>query len=202
MNHTARPLRINVGFLVNQPPGFQREVLVEFDTYKFEDDFEVNDLHGMITLARTQNGVRVLADLAANIPMECGRCGAITQELHSEFEEIFTFAHRPLSEDEAIIRRMAISDFDPIIREYMLLEVHIRQSASLTVRDYARFAGRTSTIAFVSMEKLRKAAGIQARSRAASIKITGEYIGNSNPDPSDSDSILDSLLEKADLQAI
>lgn len=124
MNHTARPLRINVGFLVNQPPGFQREVLVEFDTYKFEDDFEVNDLHGMITLARTQNGVRVLADLAANIPMECGRClEPFTQELHSEFEEIFTFAHRPLSEDEAIIPEDGNLDFDPIIREYMLLEV-------------------------------------------------------------------------------
>ena len=124
MNHTARPLRINVGFLVNQAPGFQREIPLEFESYKFEEDFEVGDLRGLITLARTQNGVRALADVEGNIPMDCGRClEPFTQELHSEIEEIFTFAHRPLSEDEAIIPEDGNIDFAPIIREYLLLEV-------------------------------------------------------------------------------
>lgn len=124
MNHTARPLRINVGFLVNQAPGFQRDVPLEFETYQFEDDFVVADLQGLITLARTQNGVRALGDVGGNIPMDCGKClESFRQDLHSEFEEIFTFAHRPLSEDEAIIPEDGNIDFDPIIREYLLLEV-------------------------------------------------------------------------------
>jgi uncharacterized protein len=124
VNHTVHPLRINVGFLVNQPPGFQREVPLEFDHFSFDEDLQVENLRGMITLSRTQNGVRSLGEMSATTPLECGRClETFQQELQSEFEEIFTFAHRPLSEDEVIIPDDLNIDFETIIREYLLLEI-------------------------------------------------------------------------------
>ncbi|MBM3136639.1 MAG: DUF177 domain-containing protein [Chloroflexi bacterium] len=124
MNQTVHPLRINVGFLVNQPPGFQREVPIEFDHFRFDEDFLAEDLRGTITLSHTQNGVRSMGEISARIPLECGRClDDYQQELQSEFEEIFTFSHRPLSEDEAIISEDGNIDFEPIIREYLLLEI-------------------------------------------------------------------------------
>ena len=124
MNHTGQPLRINVGFLVNQPPGFHREIPFEFESYELDEEFTVGKLNGTITLARTLNGVRALVDVYANFPLECGRClEPFTQELHSEFEEIFTFSNRPLSDEEAIIPEDGNIDFKPILREYLLLEI-------------------------------------------------------------------------------
>jgi len=124
VNHTVHPLRINVGFLVNQPPGFQREIPIEFDQLSFDEDFQVEDLKGTITLSRTLNGVRSLGEISATTTLECGRClDSFRQNLKSEFEEIFTFAHRPLSEDEAIIPEDLNIDFEPVIREYLMLEI-------------------------------------------------------------------------------
>ncbi len=123
MNHNAYPLRVNVGFLVNQSPGFQREIPFEFKNYDLDEDLKIENLKGTITLARTQNGVRSLVDVTAITQMECGRClDPFMQELHSDFEEIFTFSNRPLSEEEAIIPEDGNIDFEPIIREYLLLE--------------------------------------------------------------------------------
>ena len=124
MNHSVHPLRVNLGFLINQPPGFQRDIPFDLEQYDFDEDFHVEDLHGSISLSRTQNGVRSLGDISTMISMECGRClDAFPQRLQSEFEEIFTFSNRPLSEDETIIPEEGNIDFEPIIREYLLLEI-------------------------------------------------------------------------------
>lgn len=124
MNHSVHPFRINLGFLVNQSPGFQRDIPFEFDKFVFDEDSRVEDLRGNIALSRTQNGVRALGDASGRISLECGRClETFPQELQSEFEEIFTFSNRPLSEDETIIPEDGNIDFEPIIREYLLLEI-------------------------------------------------------------------------------
>lgn len=124
MNHTVRPLRINLGFLVNQPPGFQRDIPFELENLKFDEEFDTEDFHGTISLARTQNGVRSFGDASAKTSLECGRClDAFTHLLQTDFEEIFTFSNRPLSEEEAIIPEDGNIDFEPIIREYLMLEI-------------------------------------------------------------------------------
>lgn len=124
MTQTVRPFRINVGFLINQPAGFQREVPFEFESYTLDDELFVEDLKGVITLARTQNGVRSLVDVHALTTLECGRClESFKRELLADFEEIFTFSNRPLSEEEEIIPENGNIDFEPIIREYLLLEI-------------------------------------------------------------------------------
>lgn len=124
MNFTARPFRINLGFLINQPAGFQREIPFEFNQYQFDEEFIVSDLQGMITLARTLNGVRALGEFDALTTVDCGRClEPFSQALHPEFEEIFAFASHPLSEEEDIIPEDGNIDFEPILREYLLLEV-------------------------------------------------------------------------------
>ena len=124
MNQSVHSLRINLGFLVNQPPGFLRDIPFDFECYDFDEDFHVEDFRGTLSLSRTRNGVRSLGDVSANISMECGRClETYQQKLQSEFEEIFTFSNRPLSEDETIIPEDGNIDFGPIIREYLLLEI-------------------------------------------------------------------------------
>ena len=124
MNPTSRPFRINIGFLINQPVGTLREIPLEFENYAFEKEFPVQDFHGVISLARTQNGIRSLVDINVKTDAECSRClESYKQDLHTEFEEIFTFENRPLSEEEQIIPEDGNIDFEPLIREYLMLEM-------------------------------------------------------------------------------
>ena len=124
MNPTQRPFRINIGFLINQPVGTLREIPLEFESYSLENEYPVEDFQGVISLARTQNGIRSLVDINAKIDAECSLClKSIKQNLHTEFEEIFTFENRPLSEEEQIIPEDGNIDFEPLIREYLMLEM-------------------------------------------------------------------------------
>ena len=128
MNPTHRPLRINIGFLINQPVGFLREIPIDLKNYSFENEFPVENLNGVITLARTQNGIRALVELRAKIEAECDRClEPYQQELNTSFEEIFTFENRPLSEDETIIPEDGNLDFETLIREYLILDMPVKQ---------------------------------------------------------------------------
>ena len=124
MNPTGRPFRINIGFLINQPIGTLREIPLEIESFSLEKEFPVENLRGVISLARTHNGIRSLADISAVTDSECGRClEAFKQEIHTEFEENFTFENRPLSEEELIIPEDGNIDFEPLIREYLMLEM-------------------------------------------------------------------------------
>ena len=124
VNPNHRPFRINIVFLINQPVGTLREIPFEYESYIIEKEFPFKDLHGVISLARTHNGIRSLVDFYANTKVECGRClEPFKQDLHTEFEEIFTFENRPLSEDEEIIPEDGNIDFEPLTREYLMLGI-------------------------------------------------------------------------------
>jgi uncharacterized protein len=124
VNPTRRPFRINIGFLINQPVGTLREIPIESESYSLEKEFPVENLHGVISLARTHNGIRSLSDIYAATDSDCGRClEPFKQKLHAEFEENFTFENRPLSDEEQIIPEDGNIDFEPLIREYLVLEM-------------------------------------------------------------------------------
>jgi uncharacterized protein len=126
VNHPRRPLRINIGFLINQPAGFQREIPFELAELPIDENARLDVPKGLIRIARTQNGVRALIEFSAEINAECGRClETFHLPLSTHFEEIFTFPNRPLSEDEQIIPEDGNIDFEPLVRDYLLLEVPI-----------------------------------------------------------------------------
>ncbi len=124
MNSNRRLFRINIGFLINQPVGTLREIPIEAKSISLEKEFPVEDLRGVISLARTHNGIRSINTVHALAEAECGRClESFKQTLDCEFEENFTFENRPLSEEELIIPEDGNIDFEPLIREYLELEM-------------------------------------------------------------------------------
>jgi uncharacterized protein len=142
VNLKRRPFRINIGFLINQPIGTLREIPFEFENYILENEFPVDDLRGIITLARTQNGIRALIDFFADTESECGRClEPFKLKLHANFEAIFTFENRPLSEDEEIIPEDGNIDFEPLIREYLMLEIPFKPICKPDCRGLCSFCG-------------------------------------------------------------
>ncbi len=126
MNRSAQIFRMNVGFFTNQPIGYNRDIPFELEHYTFDETLAVDDLKGNINLSRTQTGLRLQAVLTAQTIVECGRClETFCLPLESHFEEIFTFENRALPEDEAVIPESGNLDFEPYIRDYLLLEVPI-----------------------------------------------------------------------------
>jgi len=126
VNKAERIFRINVGFLINQPIGYNRDIPFELDHFSFDEILTVIDLKGNLNIDRTQSGLRVQAEFSAVTEAECGRClTSFRQALHTEFEEIFTYEHNPLSDEETIIPEDGNIDFEPYVRDYLLLEVPI-----------------------------------------------------------------------------
>jgi uncharacterized protein len=115
-----------VGFLINQPIGYNRDIPFELGEYTFDENFSVQDLNGNLNLDRTQSGLRIQGHFTASSMVTCGRClEEFELVLDSHFEEIFTYENNPLSEDELIIPETGYIEFEPYIRDYLLLEVPI-----------------------------------------------------------------------------
>jgi uncharacterized protein len=126
VNKPDRIFRINIGFLINQPIGYTREIPFQVGHFTFRENIEVEDLEGMLILNRTQSGLRINAEFNAKMEAQCGRClENFMLPLSTKFEEIFTFENHPLSEDELIIPEDGNIDFQPYICDYLMLEVPI-----------------------------------------------------------------------------
>jgi uncharacterized protein len=112
--------------MLNQPIGYSRDIPIELDHYSFDEILTVDNLKGTLDINRTQSGLRVQANFSAITRAECGRClENFELPLETEFEELFTYEHNPLSEDELIIPEDGNINFESYIRDYVLLEIPI-----------------------------------------------------------------------------
>jgi uncharacterized protein len=143
VNQSDRDFRINVGFLINQPIGYYRDIPFEFEHYTFDESLSVDQLKGVINLNRTQTGLRMLAEFECLTQAECGRClQDFDLSLKTQFEEIFTLENYPLSEDEQIIPESRNIDFRPYIRDYILIEIPINPVCEPDCRGLCKVCGQ------------------------------------------------------------
>lgn len=127
MNQPRKPFRINVGFLINQPIGYVREFPFEYETFQFGNDEKTDDLKGTIKLIRTHSGVQALIDCSAQVNAQCVRClDDFKEELSTGFQELYTFARQPISEDEKSVPEDGFIDFEESIGDYIFLEMPIK----------------------------------------------------------------------------
>jgi len=121
------PLRVNVGFLLNQPAGTSREITFDLPDFKLSPDFGTTSLIGNIRITRTPQGVLAQVDFKANMPATCVRClEDYIQSLHTNFTELFSYKSHPTIELGMVIPEDGNIDFAPLVREYLLLEVPIK----------------------------------------------------------------------------
>lgn len=120
------PLRFNVGFLINQPAGTSRDIHFEFPELLLQPDFEIRDVQGLVRLGKTPQGILVQASFDAKTTAECVRCLVqFDQPLHTEFQELFAFNTRSVSESDIILPEDGNIDLEPLLREYLLVEIPI-----------------------------------------------------------------------------
>lgn len=120
------PLRFNVGFLLNQPVGTSREFHFDFPSMRLQPDLDVKELHGIVKASKTSQGIFLQAAFDAIVSAECVRClTEFDQSLHTDFEELFAFTERSVSDSDLLLPEDANIDLAPLLREYLLVEVPI-----------------------------------------------------------------------------
>jgi uncharacterized protein len=125
VNLPRHPLRINVGFLIKAPLGYYRDIHFEYPEIKLEED-SYTDFTGLVRVNRTPQGILAMCDFTASTIVECMRClKDFTQPLHSEFNELFAFNNRSTDESDLLLNEDGNIDLEPIVREYLVLEVPI-----------------------------------------------------------------------------
>jgi uncharacterized protein len=119
-------LRLNVGFVVAQSAGFSRDFPLELPQVNIPPDLQISNLVGSIRATRTPQGILLQADLQAEVNLECVRClTEFLQPLHINFTELYAFSQRYVTESGLLMPETGVIDLEPLLREYLLLEIPI-----------------------------------------------------------------------------
>jgi uncharacterized protein len=125
VNQSRYPLRVNVGFLVNQQIGTSRDVHFQFPELRISD-LDLVDFEGTARFSRTPQGILVQGNFTAKLSAECVRCLIeFQQPLQMNFSDLFAFKYKGLSDSGLMLPEDGNIDLGPLVREYLLLEVPI-----------------------------------------------------------------------------
>jgi uncharacterized protein len=126
VNPTNNPLRINVGFLINQPIGTSRDIHFDYPTMRIAPDFTVSNFVGMLRVTRTPQGILAQAAFRAEVLSECVRCLAeFVQPISTKFNELYAFNYKTITDSNLILSEDGNINLAPLLREYMLIEMPI-----------------------------------------------------------------------------
>jgi uncharacterized protein len=142
VNSSRNLLRVNVGFLYNQPIGSNRDIHFEFDQIDLYPDMVLNDFNGVVRLNRTLQGILVQGDFKASIEVECVRClEQFNQSLRAVFNELYTFKRQAMTETCLILPADGNLDFSPLVWEYFNLEIPIKPLCRLDCKGLCIMCG-------------------------------------------------------------
>lgn len=120
------PLRINVGFIINQPVGTFRTLEFETEKLELETESVFEQFKGTARVNRVAQGVLIQGDFQADVMVDCVRClEGFLQPLHAEFDEFYAFREEDADETGQLLPENAFIDLGPVVREYLLLEMPI-----------------------------------------------------------------------------
>ena len=121
------PLKINVGFLHNEPIGIYRDIHFDFPELTFPPDLVVKNLSGAVHISRTPQGLMVEGKFKAVIPLECVRClEPFEQPLNIDFAEMYAYKTYDFTESGLFVPEDGNIDLGPVVREYLVLDYPIK----------------------------------------------------------------------------
>ncbi len=142
MKQPRNPLRFNVGFLLNQPIGTYRDIHFEYPEVVLKPDLELSDFEGVARVGRTPQGILVQGDFKAKAPAECVRCLTdFKQSLRTKFDELYAFDQRSITDSGLILPEDANIDLEPLVREYLLIEMPISPLCRLDCKGLCSVCG-------------------------------------------------------------
>jgi uncharacterized protein len=122
VNHVRNPLRINVGFLIHQLIGTNREFQFDLPNLKLEDDLLLHNFTGIARIDRATQGLLVQGRFNARIEEQCVRClDDFLQPLEAELSELYSFKNQPTADSGLVIPDDGNIDLAPLVWEYFTL---------------------------------------------------------------------------------
>ena len=86
----------------------------------------MSDFSGMVRVSRTPQGMLFQGDFSGRTTAQCVRCLAdFLQPLHAGFDELYAFTEKSTSESGLILPEDANVDLQPLVWDYLLLEMPI-----------------------------------------------------------------------------
>jgi len=133
LTNLRHPFRLNVGFIVSQEVGYNREFPFEFEQIQISDDLDLRHFDGAATIGRTPQGLILQAAFTAKTDLDCVRClSQYEHDLSWDFTELYAFNEKSVSESDLLLPEDAHINLQPLIREYALLEVPINPVCKAT----------------------------------------------------------------------
>ncbi len=115
-------LKLNVGFIINQPVGFIRDFPLEAPRIHLPPDLDVEDLYGMARITRTAQGLLVQVQAHARVLLECSRClDDFSEEINTGFTDLYAFSPKTVSESGLLLPETGQLDLSPPLRDELLL---------------------------------------------------------------------------------
>ena len=124
------PLRLDVSYLVKESPGTLKEFDFNFTQLSLPEDLLLVDIHGVIAISVTEDGVMADGRIKALTELSCSRClEDYWQPLEINFTEMFTYHPIENTPDnlEQLLPSDGSIDLTPIIRDYAVLDIPISQ---------------------------------------------------------------------------
>lgn len=126
MTNPRKPLRLNVGFIINSPISYNRDFEFYFPKYQ-DDDLEMTEVEGVVNVGRTPQGLIVQGNFDGKTTLECVRCLTdFEQSLKWEFTELFAFKEENITESGLLVPDDAQIDLQQLVREFAILEIPIK----------------------------------------------------------------------------
>jgi uncharacterized protein len=120
-------MRLNVGFIVSQSIGYSRDFEFEFPQITLLNDLELFNFSGTVNISRIPQGLLCQAHFKTDYAMECVRClGDAVVTLQTKFDELYAFSTRTMSESGLILPEDAHIDLEPLVHEYLTIEIPIQ----------------------------------------------------------------------------
>lgn len=119
-----RVLKINVGFLLAQGAGYQRDTVLDLPRVRLAEDVELDFLRGTLRLSRNSRGIWVQGELQTQLTVECARClTPFVYPVTLLLEELYS---SPAAPDTAYaVDDAGNLDLTPLLREEAILAVPI-----------------------------------------------------------------------------
>jgi uncharacterized protein len=116
--------RVNVGFLLKQPPGYSREMEIDEGRLRLAEDVHLEFLKGAIRFTRTHEGLLAQGRLQTEVESDCVRCLTdVALPLSVKFQDLFYYPADRAVDSDLVIPEDGNIEFGPLIREDVLLSI-------------------------------------------------------------------------------
>lgn len=126
MDEKLKKFRINVGFIVHENVGYEREYAIKYDEISFPPDLDAKDFSSKILFQRTQQGLLCNVQIKCITKAECVRClDEFDYFVETGFTELFAFHRKSATEEMLLIPDTGVIDLVPHHRDYISIGVAI-----------------------------------------------------------------------------